>query len=351
MVIILLALQSGFLSYNRIDKIVNLSVFLFIVASNIIRNISDMTNPQLLLLSTRNNKKLAHFRVLVLVFILISTPIVMTYYFTQIIIVNFWILIISLYCLLTSLHNLCSLMIYALFMIDNFREEPFENLDEAVYCIHGIAYVLEFVVTLFHVCYTIFYFSDLNYFGVCMLLIILYFNVWKNARTGWESLKQKRLAMRKMNLLRHATEDELHSLNDDDNVCPICYQKMTSARVTPCRHYFHGACLKKWLYLYASNDKCPICNSSILENLMQDVSGSEDNSDSVMADRQSTDTMVHNSGSGSIVEEHNADTMVDNSDSCSRVEGQNTNILVDNSDSCIRVDGQNTNTLVDNSDS
>ncbi|XP_033106854.1 RING finger protein 145-like [Anneissia japonica] len=88
MVIILLALQSEFLSYNRIDKIVNLSAFLFIVASNIIRNISDMTNPQLLLLSTRNNKKLAHFRVLVFVFILISIPIAMTYYFTQVIIVD-----------------------------------------------------------------------------------------------------------------------------------------------------------------------------------------------------------------------------------------------------------------------
>lgn len=32
---------------------------------------------------------------------------------------------------------------------------------------------------------------------------------------------------------------------------------MYEARVTPCNHFFHGACLKKWLYVQQS---CPMCH-------------------------------------------------------------------------------------------
>ena len=57
-----------------------------------------------------------------------------------------------------------------------------------------------------------------------------------------------------------ATEKELESHND---VCAICYSDMqTSAKVTPCGHYFHGGCLKKWLFV---QDHCPMCSAKIIE--------------------------------------------------------------------------------------
>ena len=35
---------------------------------------------------------------------------------------------------------------------------------------------------------------------------------------------------------------------------------MSEARVTPCQHYFHGVCLKKWLFVKQS---CPMCHKDL----------------------------------------------------------------------------------------
>ena len=68
-----------------------------------------------------------------------------------------------------------------------------------------------------------------------------------------------------------ATETELHSHND---VCAICYSDMqSSAKVTPCGHYFHGGCLKKWLFV---QDHCPMCSAKIIEEEQSTTSASPD---------------------------------------------------------------------------
>lgn len=36
---------------------------------------------------------------------------------------------------------------------------------------------------------------------------------------------------------------------------------MTSAKITRCNHYFHGVCLRKWLYV---QDRCPFCHEIIM---------------------------------------------------------------------------------------
>lgn len=36
---------------------------------------------------------------------------------------------------------------------------------------------------------------------------------------------------------------------------------MTSAKITRCKHYFHGVCLRKWLYV---QDKCPLCHEVVI---------------------------------------------------------------------------------------
>ncbi|XP_033106853.1 RING finger protein 145-like [Anneissia japonica] len=240
--------------------------FPFIVASFIIRNISVMTNHYLLELHT-SNTRLAHFGVLVLVFILIIliiTPIVITYYYTQGVIEDF-VFIIAAYCLLNMLHNLCYLVIYFVIRIYDFCEEPFEYLlDEAVSCIEGFGHFFEFLVTVFHGCYAIWnlisFFDRDKIYLVLVCLVCFYRNIWEKPRRGWDRLKQMKVTMQKINKLRHATEDELNSLAD---VCSICHRNMTRARVTACRHYFHGACLKQLWYNDPSKNKCCFCNSSI----------------------------------------------------------------------------------------
>ncbi|KAK5624124.1 hypothetical protein CRENBAI_015040 [Crenichthys baileyi] len=52
--------------------------------------------------------------------------------------------------------------------------------------------------------------------------------------------------------------DQLRNIED---VCAICYQEFaSSARLTPCHHYFHALCLRKWLYI---QDTCPMCHQRV----------------------------------------------------------------------------------------
>lgn len=65
---------------------------------------------------------------------------------------------------------------------------------------------------------------------------------------------RRRQAVGKINSLKEATPQQLEEFDD---VCAICYQELTTARITRCNHYFHGVCLRKWLYV---QDICPLCH-------------------------------------------------------------------------------------------
>lgn len=65
---------------------------------------------------------------------------------------------------------------------------------------------------------------------------------------------RRRQAVDKINSLPEASEAQLQEFDD---VCAICYQEMGTARITRCNHYFHGVCLRKWLYV---QDICPLCH-------------------------------------------------------------------------------------------
>ena len=46
----------------------------------------------------------------------------------------------------------------------------------------------------------------------------------------------------------------------------IINTKLYIQQITPCRHIFHGGCLKKWLFV---QDHCPMCSAKISENEQQ----------------------------------------------------------------------------------
>lgn len=60
-----------------------------------------------------------------------------------------------------------------------------------------------------------------------------------------------------LNKYRYATKEEL---NEKDDLCAICLQPMRRARVTPCQHMFHGACLKNCL---KTQIVCPMCKQEL----------------------------------------------------------------------------------------
>ena len=82
-----------------------------------------------------------------------------------------------------------------------------------------------------------------------MMLIHAYFNIWCEARNGWSAFMKRRSAVSKINSLQDATKEEIEAHND---VCAICYQEMSTAKITKCRHMFHSICLRKWLYMQVS---------------------------------------------------------------------------------------------------
>jgi hypothetical protein len=76
--------------------------------------------------------------------------------------------------------------------------------------------------------------------------------VWQEIRA-----KQRRLSSPD---LRRATKEELRSHND---VCAVCLEPMSAARVTHCRHLFHGKCLRQALGV---SPQCPVCKKSVAYN-------------------------------------------------------------------------------------
>uniref|UniRef100_A0A673HAU2 E3 ubiquitin-protein ligase RNF139 n=1 Tax=Sinocyclocheilus rhinocerous TaxID=307959 RepID=A0A673HAU2_9TELE len=85
-----------------------------------------------------------------------------------------------------------------------------------------------------------------------------YFNIYLQAKNGWKTFINRRTAVKKINSLPEVKGAPLREIED---VCAICYQEFAaSARITPCHHYFHALCLRKWLYI---QDTCPMCHQHV----------------------------------------------------------------------------------------
>lgn len=192
----------------------------------------------------------------------------MAYMICQFFHMDFWLLIIISSSILTSLQVLGTLFIYVLFMVEEFRKEPVENMDDVIYYVNGTYRLLEFLVALCVVAYGVSetIFGEWTVMGSMIIFIHSYYNVWLRAQLGWKSFLLRRDAVNKIKSLPIATKEQLERHND---ICAICYQDMKSAVITPCSHFFHAGCLKKWLYV---QDTCPLChchlkNSSQLPGL------------------------------------------------------------------------------------
>ncbi|XP_023233170.1 RING finger protein 145-like [Centruroides sculpturatus] len=94
--------------------------------------------------------------------------------------------------------------------------------------------------------------------GWTLILASCYINVFlglKYMDHYWQVLLQERSYL---DQYRYATWKELAEKND---VCAICLQDMLCARVTPCKHMFHGTCLRRSL---KERSTCPICKQELM---------------------------------------------------------------------------------------
>lgn len=253
----LLAIQTGLSELKRIERVFILGIVFFIVLSSLIQSVFEITDPFLLGLCASQNKNVwKHLRTLALCMFLWMFPAYMTYSLCYYFELEFWLMVVVSSCVLTSLQVLGSLMVYALFMYDSFIASTWESMDDVVYYTKATVRVLEFIVAVFVVVYGIqeSIFGDWSWVSVAILVIHCYFNVWQRLQTGWRTYLQRREAVKKTANLPLASPQQLQQHND---LCPICFQDMETACITPCQHYFHVVCLRKWFYV---QNTCPLCH-------------------------------------------------------------------------------------------
>uniref|UniRef100_A0A6Q2XNI9 Zmp:0000000662 n=1 Tax=Esox lucius TaxID=8010 RepID=A0A6Q2XNI9_ESOLU len=258
--LLLLALQTGLLDMAALQRTFLLSIILFIVVTSTLQSMIEITDPIILALGASRNRSLwKHFRGLSMCLLLLVFPGYMAYKISQFFHMDFWLLILVSSCMLTSLQVTGTLLIYSLFMVELFRSDPIDPLDEVIYWVNAVSRVLEFVVALCVVAYGTWesLFGEWSWMGASVIIIHSYFNVWLRAQTGWRSFLLRQEAAKKINSLPRATANQLQQHND---VCAICFQDMSSAVLTYCGHFFHGNCLRKWLYV---QETCPMCHQPI----------------------------------------------------------------------------------------
>lgn len=176
-----------------------------------------------------------------------------------------------------------SLTVYGLFMVDGFSNVLWEKLDDYVYYVRSTGNIIEFlfgVIMFGNGAYTMMFESG-SKIRACMMCLHAYFNIYLQAKNGWRTFINRRTAVKKINSL---PEVYGHQLRDIDDVCAICYQEFfSSARITPCHHYFHTLCLRKWLYI---QDTCPMCHQRVYVEEENRERGSNSNNNGGYAEPQ-----------------------------------------------------------------
>ncbi|XP_020327824.1 RING finger protein 145-like [Oncorhynchus kisutch] len=258
--LLILAVQTGLIELQVIHRAFLLSIILFIVVASILQSMLEIADPIVLALGASRDKSLwKHFRAVTLCLFLLIFPAYMAYMICQFFLMDFWLLIIISSSILTSLQVLGTLLIYILFMVEEVRKEPVQNMDDVIYYVNGTYRLLEFLVALVVVAYGVSetVFGEWTVMGSTIIFIHSYYNVWLRAQLGWQSFLLRREAVNKIKSLPTASDLQLKKYND---ICAICYQDMKSAVITPCSHFFHAGCLKKWLYV---QETCPLCHKQL----------------------------------------------------------------------------------------
>lgn len=251
-----LGLYTGLSSSKISRKLVLLELIFYLIISALVRSMFEITEPVLLGLASQPSivyRK--HFRVLSFCFSLLGASIYLA--------LNLYFLKEKIPFItpnvITIAQIIAALVLYFLYVYESRQTQIWEELDDYVYFINGSCKVFEFVVISAVLFYRVCDFSlEWTLFQIVMAVLHLYFNIWTPAKEGWLSLKQRHQVNQKLNSLPSATEKEIDELED---VCSICLEELKAAKVTPCRHYFHSLCLRKWLNV---QDKCPMCHTALL---------------------------------------------------------------------------------------
>ncbi|XP_063777387.1 E3 ubiquitin-protein ligase RNF139 isoform X2 [Pseudophryne corroboree] len=257
----ILALQTGLSGLKPEERLVRLCRNMCLLLTAILHFIHGMTDPVLMSLSASHVSSFRrHFPVLLVSAFLFALPILLSCVLWHYYALNTWLFAVTAFCVELCLKVIVSLTVYTLFMIDGHYSVVWEKLDDYVYYVRSTGSIIEFIfgVIMFgNGAYTMMFESG-SKIRACMMCLHAYFNIYLQAMNGWKTFINRRTAVKKINSL---PEVHVSATSEIDDVCAICYQEFrTSARVTPCHHYFHALCLRKWLYI---QDTCPMCHQKV----------------------------------------------------------------------------------------
>ncbi|XP_033324709.1 TRC8 ring finger protein [Megalopta genalis] len=253
----MLALQTGLTSLDEESRLTRLCRNLSLLMIAILHFVHNIVNPLLMSLSASRNPALhRHIRALAVCAFLILFPISLLIYLWSNYTLCTWLLAATIFNIEVVVKMLVSLAIYSLFLVDAYRSAFWEQLDDFVYIIRSFGNTVEFAfgIILFFNGFWILVFESGGGIRAIMMCIHAYLNIWCEAKAGWRVFMKRRTAVNKINSLPEAKAEQLRRLDD---VCAICYQELHSAKITRCNHFFHGDCLRKWLYV---QDRCPLCH-------------------------------------------------------------------------------------------
>lgn len=253
----ILALQTGLTGLEPEERFIRLCRNFCLLFTAILHFVHNVVNPLLMSLSASHNPSVRrHLHALLVCLVLVLLPLLLMYYLWSTQVISTWLLAVTAFSIEVIVKVFVSLAIYTLFLVDARRETFWEKLDDYIYYIRAFGNTVEFCfgIFLFFNGAWILLFESGSAIRAVMMCIHAYFNIWCDARAGWSVFMKRRTAVNKIDSLPEAEEEQLRRLDD---VCAICYQEMRSAKITKCKHFFHGVCLRKWLYV---QDRCPLCH-------------------------------------------------------------------------------------------
>ncbi|XP_017023790.1 protein TRC8 homolog isoform X2 [Drosophila kikkawai] len=257
----ILALQTGLTSLAPDKRFVRLCRNLCLLMTALLHFLHNIVSPILMSLSAaRNPSRKRHVRALTVCAFLVVMPVSLLYYLWSQRSISTWLLAVTAFSVEVIVKVLVSLATYTLFLLDARRQFFWEKLDDYLYYVRAFGNSVEFCfgILLFINGAWILIFESGGAIRAIMMCIHAYFNIWCEARAGWSVFMKRRSAVHKISALPEATSAQLQAFDD---VCAICYQEMYSAKITRCRHFFHGVCLRKWLYV---QDRCPLCHEIMM---------------------------------------------------------------------------------------
>ncbi|CCD68302.2 RING finger protein 145 homolog [Caenorhabditis elegans] len=262
--VVILCIQTGFLGMQVEQKTILLALVLYIVISALLQSLFEIIEVVLLNLpSSPTASRARHARCICIALLLVVIPFFTTKTMLALLPIDIYTAIIIANSATVTARAIGVILKYIVLIVETKSEEPWEGIDDLTYYIDcankGIELLAAKVVMVFGCMQVVKVGFSFATFAILLFHVIV--NIYKRLEHTVSFIKNRNAAVKNINRLSKA---DVVQLREREDVCAICFIEMKEeARITPCKHYFHGPCLRKWL---AVKMVCPLCYTYMKED-------------------------------------------------------------------------------------